>query len=193
MRRLALILLLCVCACSRSKVQPMASIEALYANADSASWMAISDSLAQIYFDDAKTRDDSLYMRILQIEKKYCRFPAYYNRTQLWRKNAIELGAPGRRFPPVCPLNGTSLILVNTGDCEECRALEKKVSKTLSKEIASGRLNYQKINIAEIGISLDPRYVPSLYLVGADSLILVKGAKDPKIIKSKLKELSYGK
>ena len=160
--------------------------------ADSETLECLSDQFASVFFNpDSPYCDDRIYSMVLeQEEMRIADFPPYHKKMLDFRSDILSLGVPGSEFPYPCQGNVPNVVVVKSEDCAECDRIVRELSQSrvISRAERRGNLKVSVQNVSDgmlMAVSLDPRYIPSIYLVDSDGVILLKACRSvDKLLKS---------
>ncbi len=148
-----------------------------------------SHMLAGAFFDaDAPYCNDFLYSLVIDRMQKCVMLTSLHRRLIDFRKRIIAMGSPGTAFPVEFCTDRPLIVFLRAEDCEACRKIEAELesSRSLAEAVDAGLVAVETLAMARDDYDLmqkfDPRFVPSLYLLDKNGMVLLKGCGDVKTL-----------
>ncbi|MCM1176943.1 MAG: thioredoxin family protein [Clostridium sp.] len=154
-------------------------------------WTAeeFSHMLAGAFFDASSPYcSDIIYSMAIECERRSASLPLWHRRMLDFRAGILGLGAPGTAFPVDYPKGRPVIVFVRAEDCEACRKISEglKGSREILSAVSGGLVSLETLYVSQDEAEglwrLDPRYVPSLYLLDRDGVVLLKGCRDVEML-----------
>lgn len=148
-----------------------------------------SHMLAGAFFDaDSPYCNDALYSLVIDRMQECVTLTSLHRRMIDFRKRIIAMGSPGTAFPVEFSTDRPLIVFLRAEDCDDCRRISAEIdgSGRLARDIGAGLVAVETLTMADddydLMQKLDPRFVPSLYLLDKDGTVLLKGCGDLKTL-----------